>query len=43
MNSVCINEDVYYYESDIAEAIMEQMVHYSNGECVIYADQSLSR
>ena len=38
MNSVCINEDVYYYESDIPEAIMEQ-INYSNGECVIYADQ----
>ena len=38
MSSVCINEDVYYYDSDVAEAIME-MVHYSNGHCVIYADQ----
>ena len=38
MNNVCINEDVYYYESDIPEAIMEQ-INYSNGECVIYADQ----
>ena len=38
MNSVCINEDVYYYESDIPEAIMEQINH-SNGECVLYADQ----
>ena len=38
MNSVCINEDVYYYESDIPEAIMEQ-ISYSNGQCVLYADQ----
>jgi len=38
MNRVCINEDVYYYESDIPEAIMEQ-INYSNGECVLYADQ----
>ena len=38
MNSVCINEDVYYYESDIPEAIMEQ-INYSNGQCVLYADQ----
>ena len=38
MNSVCIAEDVYYYESDIPEAIMEQ-INYSNGECVLYADQ----
>ena len=38
MNNVCINEDVYYYESDIPEAIMEQ-INYSNGECILYADQ----
>ena len=38
MNNVCINEDVYYYDSDIPEAIMEQ-INYSNGSCVIYADQ----
>ena len=38
MNSVCISEDVYYYDSDVAEAIME-MVSYSNGHCTIYADQ----
>jgi len=38
MNNVCINEDVYYYESDIPEAIMEK-VNYSNGQCTIYADQ----
>jgi hypothetical protein len=37
MNSVCINEDVHYYDSGVAEAIME-MVHYSNGQCTIYAD-----
>ena len=38
MNSVCIAEDVYYYDNDVAEAIME-MINYSNGDCVIYADQ----
>ena len=38
MNSVCISEDVYYYESDIPEAIME-MINYSNGDCTLYADQ----
>ena len=38
MNSVCIAEDVYYYESDIPEAIMEQ-INYSNGDCTLYADQ----
>lgn len=38
MNSVCIAEDVYYYESDIPSAIMEH-VEYANGHCTIYADQ----
>jgi len=38
MNSVCISEDVHYYDSGVAEAIME-MVHHSNGHCIIYADQ----
>jgi hypothetical protein len=38
MSSVNVSEDVYYYDSDVAEAIME-MVNYSNGHCTIYADQ----
>ena len=38
MNSVCIAEDVYYYESDIPSAIMEY-VEYANGHCTLYADQ----
>ena len=38
MNSVCIAEDVYYYESDIPSAIMEHIEH-SNGHCILYADQ----
>ena len=38
MKSICINEDVYYYDSDVAEAIME-MVTNSNGYCTLYADQ----
>ena len=38
MNSVCIAEDVYYYESDLPSAIMEQ-INYSNGDCTLYADQ----
>ena len=37
MNSVCISEDVYYYESDIPSAIMEQ-INYTNGACTLYAD-----
>ena len=38
MASINVSEDVYYYDSGVAEAIMEQ-INYSNGECVIYADQ----
>ena len=38
MRSVSICEDVYYYDSDVAEAIME-MVRHSNGYCTLYADQ----
>ncbi len=38
MRNVNICEDVYYYDSDVAEAIMD-MVRYSNGYCTLYADQ----
>jgi len=38
MASINVSEDVYYYDSDVAEAIME-MVNYSNGHATIYADQ----
>jgi len=38
MKSICVSEDVYYYDSDVAEAIME-MINYSNGHATIYADQ----
>ena len=38
MESVCIAEDVYYYESDIPSAIMEY-IEYANGHCTLYADQ----
>ena len=38
MKSICVSEDVYYYDSDVAEAIME-MIRYSNGYCTLYADQ----
>jgi len=37
MRSICISEDVYYYDSDVAEAIMES-IRYSNGYCTLYAD-----
>ena len=38
MRNVNICEDVYYYDSDVAEAIME-MVRYTNGYCTLYADE----
>ncbi len=38
MRSICISEDVYYYDSDVAEAIMES-IRYSNGYCTLYTDQ----
>ena len=38
MKNVSICEDVHYYDSDVAKAIME-MVRYSNGYCTLYADQ----
>ena len=38
MKSICVSEDVYYYESDLPSAIMEQ-ISYSNGDCTLYADQ----
>ena len=38
MRSVCVSEDVYYYESDVPSAIME-MITNSNGHCTLYADQ----
>jgi len=38
MKSICINEDVYYYDSDVAEALMDAITM-SNGYCTLYADQ----
>ena len=38
MKSICVSEDVHYYDHSVAEAIME-MVRYSNGYCTLYADQ----
>ena len=38
MKSICVSEDVYYYESDVPSAIME-MITDSNGYCTLYADQ----
>ena len=38
MRNVTICEDVYYYDHDVCEAIME-MIRYTNGYCTLYADQ----
>ena len=38
MRNVCISEDVYYYENDVAEAVME-MIRDRRGYCTLYADQ----
>ena len=38
MRSICVSEDVYYYESDVPSAIMECITS-SNGYCTLYADQ----
>ena len=38
MRSVSICEDVFYYDNDVAEAIME-MVRDQGGYCTLYADQ----
>jgi len=38
MRSICVSEDVYYYDHDVASNIME-MVTNSNGYCTLYADQ----
>ena len=38
MNRICINEDVFYYDNDVADAIME-MIRDQGGHCTLYADQ----
>ena len=39
MQSININEDVYYYESDVAQAIIDEIIGYGGGDTVVYADQ----
>ena len=39
MSSINVSEDVYYYENDIASAIMEMINYNCNGHCILYADQ----
>jgi len=37
MKSICVSEDVHYYDHSVSEKIME-MIGYCNGHCTIYAD-----
>ena len=39
MESIQINEDVYYYESDVPQAIIDEIIGYGGGDTVVYADQ----
>ena len=39
MNSISICEDVYYYESDVPQAIIDEIIGYGGNDIVIYADQ----
>jgi len=39
IDSVNINEDVYYYESDVPQALIDQIIGYGGGDTVVYADQ----
>ena len=39
MNSININEDVYYYESDVPQGIIDEIIGYGGNDIVVYADQ----
>ena len=39
MQSININEDVYYYESDVPQAIIDEIIGYGGNDTVVYADQ----
>ena len=39
MQSISINEDVYYYDSDVCQAIIDEVIGYGGNDTVIYADQ----
>ena len=39
MQSVSINEDVYYYDSDVAQALIDEIIGYGGRDTVVYADQ----
>ena len=39
MQSININEDVYYYESDVPQALIDEIIGYGGNDIVVYADQ----
>ena len=39
MQSININEDVYYYESDVSQALIDEIIGYGGGDRIVYADQ----
>jgi len=39
MQNISINEDVYYYESDVCQAIIDNIIGYGGNDTVVYADQ----
>ena len=39
MQSISINEDVFYYESDVPQAIIDEIIGYGGSDIVVYADQ----
>ena len=39
MQSISINEDVYYYDSDVCQAIIDEVIGYGGNDTVVYADQ----
>ena len=39
MQSISIAEDVYYYESDVPLALIDEIVGYGGNDTVVYADQ----
>ena len=39
MNSISIAEDVYYYESDVPQALIDEIIGYGGNDTVVYADQ----
>ena len=39
MGSISIAEDVYYYESDVPQALIDEIIGYGGSDIVVYADQ----